>query len=160
MKKRRFVPFNMFIALVMAVGMLIGSSPATSATGPVAGCPQATHVTFKGPWDPDGNWYFPKLDKPRLRLAIVHPWWNLDAPSVINDRQNPGQPPWDQTQVKVKVTAKARVRFVGVGGEAWIYKNVSACRHNLKYEFLDDPQPKVYLSDLKDLGLAWVYWVN
>lgn len=155
-------------ALIMALSILLMMIPssAASAYGPVPGCPPAKHVTnILGPWD-GGPWYFPRWgsDIKPLRLAILHVWYNLNDPDIINDPRNPGQPSWGQTEFKVRISPNIlqdlggkKARMIGMGGEAWIYTNNSACRRNLPIEFRNGDFPIVSFRRLVELGLAKVY---
>ncbi|OGH47421.1 MAG: hypothetical protein A3A51_01540 [Candidatus Levybacteria bacterium RIFCSPLOWO2_01_FULL_39_10] len=155
------------LAAVIAA-LVIGLAPtATSANGPIPGCPPATHVSpILGPWD-NGDWYFPRWsdrDIKPLRLAIVHSWYNLNAEGIFNHPLNPGQPSWGQMEIKTKISPRilrylggTKARMIAMGGEVWIYENSSACRHNLRYEFKNGDLPIVRLSVFLDLGLVKVY---
>lgn len=176
LSRNRFLIFLLAILLAGAgltvsafanqsVWLSFGSTSVDAASGPIPGCPAAEHVSFKGPWE-GGPWYFPKWDskRPPLKLAIAHVWSNLNADSIRNHPRNPGQPAWNQNQVKVKITPKIIHRLGGrwarlfaQGGEIWIYKNIKACRRNIDNEFKNGDLPIKRLGRLADDGLAYIY---
>jgi hypothetical protein len=159
------IPISLFLLLFFATAAL-ASSPSSeppppasvttaadveAAGGPIPGCPPAKHRSgLKVP--ADGGRAIRVLTGPVIFFA----WWNNGHPSVVDERWNPGEPPWGQKLIKFKIPGGVKLAIRGAGGEYWKYANNRACRHNLKYEFerhARNLDAKSY-KRLIDLGLA------
>jgi len=153
-------------ALIAALSLLLVAIaiPATVSSAWSPGCPAATHRSgLKVPAD-GGSVYKPRLVKkngisrqpPIVGPVIAFIWTNNENPSVLGMPWNSGNPPWGMELRKVLVPPGVKVRFVGMGGEWWDYKNRPACRTKkfLRGELANSPQiPLVPFDDWVAYGI-------